>query len=1310
VNSSGDPVARILRGTPLFEYLDVVAFDALLADVLQVTAEPGAVIIREGDFGDALYVVLEGTVQIYTAGGSGAVLVLDKVGPGGYFGEQALLPGRSGRRNASVRAHSGAVLLRIRKDTFQRALAENHPLKEHLLQVGEEQLRTRLVRQSTLFQSLELGAVDAESTERSFRDGDVLFREGEPADRLYVILAGRAAVFQQRDGRPVLLARLAEGQCIGELALLSRSVRSATVVAEGPLRVFEIGSQRFLDLYARSPELREYMQTLERVYQIPRRGFVTQHTGHFLERDSITTLYHLLDGRRLAAFRVVGEEIFNLEQAAGERAPVPDTLTLRYEDETQGVERELRLTPDGALLGITAHGRWPELAELCLLAIDGRALTPEQRDRFRRSGSCGLQAELLAGRDADVVCNCMRVERGAIRRVIAAGCQRLEEVQQRTSCGTVCGGCVPLVLEMLGRCDWTAVAVEDGREVAAGIRRFRLKPFDSAPLPAQPGQHIVVQAQIDGRWVQRPYTLSSASGETEFYEVTVKREAQGTFSRWLFEQRRPDSLVRVSRPQGTFVWERHMDPVVCLVGGIGVTPALAICRTVVRQGLTPTVHIDYSGRHAADIACAEELQAAAAAHSHIRVTLRQTGRDGRLAQGDVHALVARYPKAWFFVCGPVSYLTSVAGYLAQSGVPSERIRTEVFVHAGDPPAPGDAPGPGLGDTPGDRRAPVDNLLVAPRPPTRRPVREAIARLARGAADLANSRLADWGPVGRPLNPVRLVLDRLVARAARLDPRLPKDHWGVVGTLAKGPITHQLEGFERYARRYRPLRQRALDARRDGTPLSPTTPDGDTWAYAIPNAPLVQFDGPHAVDTGWKRAGDGLLLPVYVTRSPTALRALLGGNPTFDRGPLPYHYYQQILGFPEVVPDACRKAAGLGVGQVHGNQTWEWERDIFLELFGPSTLTGHAAAMGAVLGDVAATIETHIDARPDELIDGTELALGIAYDVAIQAMFGNAAAGEFRALGATLRDPLRRTFQFVAAQLAGKRGSVPAFQADVARMRSTVEEMIAALRRAAAEGQLDDRQRALPAVRLILGGNGHPAVPDSALVPVVLGAVSGTHETTGFTLAWALYELGRDPAVRTAVLAELDAFHHAHAGRPVTAAQYDERPCMQALFYELGRRHPPAYVVPRTALREGEMPPDSEMGIGAFRYPKDTLFLCSIVGAHMDPDTYPDPHVFRLDRYFTGVAPGMSLTEQGRQVRANARRLEDGMRLLPFSAGPGHCLGRSFAMLVVFRALDHLLRRFSFELEDPSREVLGSQASLSGPAPGELRMRIRRRPR
>jgi CRP/FNR family cyclic AMP-dependent transcriptional regulator len=99
---------------------------------------------------------------------------------------------------------------------------------------------TDLLQQSELFLGLTTRQVEQIATlgqEVAYQAGDVIIREGDPSDEIYVICSGTVEVEVSRGaiadvtGPPRLtsLARLGQGQVFGEMALVDRGVRSATV-------------------------------------------------------------------------------------------------------------------------------------------------------------------------------------------------------------------------------------------------------------------------------------------------------------------------------------------------------------------------------------------------------------------------------------------------------------------------------------------------------------------------------------------------------------------------------------------------------------------------------------------------------------------------------------------------------------------------------------------------------------------------------------------------------------------------------------------------------------------------------------------------------------------------------------------------------------------------------------------------------------------------------------------------------------------------------------------------------------------------
>jgi CRP-like cAMP-binding protein len=83
----------------------------------------------------------------------------------------------------------------------------------------------------------------------SYKAGEVIFREGDPAQELYIVKSRKVEV---RLGNRVL-DTLPELSIFGEMALIDRSPRSATVLAATDATVVPVGEKQFLFLVSRTP-------------------------------------------------------------------------------------------------------------------------------------------------------------------------------------------------------------------------------------------------------------------------------------------------------------------------------------------------------------------------------------------------------------------------------------------------------------------------------------------------------------------------------------------------------------------------------------------------------------------------------------------------------------------------------------------------------------------------------------------------------------------------------------------------------------------------------------------------------------------------------------------------------------------------------------------------------------------------------------------------------------------------------------------------------------------------------------------------
>ncbi len=118
--------------------------------------------------------------------------------------------------------------------------------------------RILFLRKAPLFADLssaDLKQVAAISEEMFFADGDVLTEQDEPGDEMYVIVSGEVRVCVRKEDRQVEMARRKTGEFVGELAVVNREPRMATLIASGDVHALCIDRQSFEGLLRERPEV-----------------------------------------------------------------------------------------------------------------------------------------------------------------------------------------------------------------------------------------------------------------------------------------------------------------------------------------------------------------------------------------------------------------------------------------------------------------------------------------------------------------------------------------------------------------------------------------------------------------------------------------------------------------------------------------------------------------------------------------------------------------------------------------------------------------------------------------------------------------------------------------------------------------------------------------------------------------------------------------------------------------------------------------------------------------------------------------------
>jgi ring-1,2-phenylacetyl-CoA epoxidase subunit PaaE len=206
------------------------------------------------------------------------------------------------------------------------------------------------------------------------------------------------------------------------------------------------------------------------------------------------------------------------------------------------------------------------------------------------------------------------------------------------------------------------------------------------------GQHVVLRVTIDAEEVRRTYSLVSVPGEWPL-RIVPRVHAAGKMSRHLAEQLRVGERLDVLPPNGSFTARGAATGLyVAFAAGCGITPVLAIARTLLAQGAA-RVLLFYGNSGVARTMCLEELQALKDRYLE-RLSLhfimsREPQEvalyNGRIDAARVRQLAASLFRpdqvAGYFVCGPGDMIEQVTATLTELGADPAHIHAEHFTTA-----------------------------------------------------------------------------------------------------------------------------------------------------------------------------------------------------------------------------------------------------------------------------------------------------------------------------------------------------------------------------------------------------------------------------------------------------------------------------------------------------------------------------------------------------------------------------------------------------------------------------------------------------
>ena len=200
----------------------------------------------------------------------------------------------------------------------------------------------------------------------------------------------------------------------------------------------------------------------------------------------------------------------------------------------------------------------------------------------------------------------------------------------------------------------------------------------------QPGQYVGIGLSIDGKWHWRSYSLTSVPvRDKKLISITVKATPEGFLSTHLVNGVQPGTIVRLASPKGDFALPDPPPAKMLLVtAGSGITPVMAMLRSMNQRGQTSDVVHIHSAPSARDVIFHDELQELNRGEWPYELLLQLTEDMGHLDfESELDRLVLDWKDRPTWACGPPAMLDTLEKVWADGGVPEDHLHMERFVIA-----------------------------------------------------------------------------------------------------------------------------------------------------------------------------------------------------------------------------------------------------------------------------------------------------------------------------------------------------------------------------------------------------------------------------------------------------------------------------------------------------------------------------------------------------------------------------------------------------------------------------------------------------
>ncbi|MBL8773721.1 MAG: NAD(P)-binding domain-containing protein [Phenylobacterium sp.] len=213
----------------------------------------GEPIFVRNEPGSSLFGIAEGSVKVEVDPSNPNITV--PIGESSIFGEVGLISGR--KRGATIRAAEPTICVEIPRMAALKLMSQVPQARETVQRITTERQVLQIFKSGLT--PADIAEVLAGAEVFEVKPGEAIINEGDISDDLYIIRSGSMIVEKNLGGKPVFMSYVPAGSYSGEMAMIERSPRVATVKAAIRSTVVKLPAEPFRALLARKPELAKRM-------------------------------------------------------------------------------------------------------------------------------------------------------------------------------------------------------------------------------------------------------------------------------------------------------------------------------------------------------------------------------------------------------------------------------------------------------------------------------------------------------------------------------------------------------------------------------------------------------------------------------------------------------------------------------------------------------------------------------------------------------------------------------------------------------------------------------------------------------------------------------------------------------------------------------------------------------------------------------------------------------------------------------------------------------------------------------------------